>query len=145
MASGVVIYVVTRDEQLAPESMLAMGARAQCDERRVTVYLPKAWATATLANLRGNGQIGINMTRPIDHKSLQIKGTYLAARDSTDADRELQAVHRAALVEQFALVGVPRSLTRRLVWWPSVAVDVDVKEAFSQTPGPGAGERLPGC
>jgi len=37
MASGVVIYVATRDRDLAPESMFAMGARAECERRVVTV------------------------------------------------------------------------------------------------------------
>ena len=41
-----------------------------------------------------------------------------------------------------ALVGVPRSMTARLVWWPSRAIQMDVRELFLQTPGANAGRRL---
>jgi hypothetical protein len=106
------------------------------------VYLPSAVAGPTLQNLEDNGRIAMTLTRPIDHKSVQLKGRALRTRPSEASDRELQAVHRAALTEQFAAVGVPRSATRRLVWWPSVAVEVELEQVFTQTPGPRAGEPI---
>jgi hypothetical protein len=146
MASGVVIYVATRDRDLAPESVFAMGAKAECERRVVTVYLPAlpALSEATLRNIEDNGQVAITLTRPSDHKSVQVKGRALRVRQGNEADREIQTIHRAALVEQFAGIGVPRATTRRLVWWPSVAVEVEVSEVFAQTPGPGSGERIAG-
>jgi hypothetical protein len=108
----------------------------------MTVFLPKATATPTLANLEDNGAIAVTLTRPADHKSLQLKGKVLAIRDALEADLQLLHLHRAALTEQFAQVGVPRQITRRLTCWPSVAVDFEVHDAFTQTPGPGAGERM---
>lgn len=142
IASGVDIYVATRDAELVPESMLAMGVRADADRCGITVYLPEARAASTLANLKDNGRIAITLTRPSDHKSVQLKGRVRQIRESGPSDRELQAVHRAALVEQFAMVGVPRGATRRLVWWPSVAVEVELENVFTQTPGPHAGEPI---
>jgi hypothetical protein len=144
LASGVVMYVATRDRSLFPESMFAMGARIDCERGVVTVFLPRATAASTLANLEDNGQIAVALTRPSDHKSFQIKGRSLAVREGAAADRDLQSVHRAALTEQFASVGVPRCLTRRIGWWPSVAVDIELHEIFAQTPGPRAGERVAG-
>src|SRR5262245_43273668 len=105
MASGVVMYVATRDAGLVPESMVAMGAKAECKRGVVTVYLPRALAQATRKNLEDNGEIALTMTRPSDHKSIQVKGRAREVRDALDAERELQAVHRSALVEQFAGVG----------------------------------------
>jgi hypothetical protein len=144
IASGVDIYVATRDAVLVPESMLAMGVKPHADRRGVTVYLPEVIAPATLRNLEDNGRIAITLTRPIDHKSVQLKGRAIRTRRSEPSDRELQAVHRAALTEQFAAVGVPRSATRRLVWWPSIAVEVELEQVFTQTPGPRAGEPIAG-
>jgi hypothetical protein len=142
VASGVDVYVATRNAGLEPESMLAMGVKIHADGYGLTVYLPEALSAATVANLRDNAQIAITMARPRDHHAVQIKGRSLQIRRSEAADRELQAVCRAALVEQFAWVGIPRSATRRLVWWPSLAVDVEVGDVFVQTPGPQAGEPL---
>jgi hypothetical protein len=144
MASGVVVYVATRDRELWPESSLAMGAKAECDRGVVTVYVPSVLAGPTRKNLDDNGEVAITMTRPSDHKSIQVKGRVRAIRESGEVDRELLAVRRSAQVEQFAGVGIPRELTRRVVWWPSVAIEIDVREVYSQTPGPRAGEPLPG-
>lgn len=144
LASGVVMYVGTRSRDLFPESVFAMGARVDCEKGVVTVFLPGATSASTLENLQDNGQIAVALTRPSDHKSLQIKGRALAVRDGTASDRDLQSVHRAALTEQFASVGIPRGLTRRIGWWPSVAVDIELQEIFAQTPGPRAGERVAG-
>lgn len=137
-----VIYVASRDADLQPESVVAMGAQAHCESKRLTVFLPLAPSRRTLANLEANGDMAVTLTRPADHKSLQLKGKVLAIRPSTEADHALQAVHRAALTEQFAQVGVPRNLTRRLALAPSMAVEIQVHDAFVQTPGPGAGERM---
>jgi hypothetical protein len=143
-ASGVDLYVATRSEDLVPESMLGMGIRVHADRRRVTVYVPTAGAAATLANLENNGQIAATLCRPPDHRTIQLKGRCTGVRASTADDRALQEVFRSAMVEALAVVGVPRALTRGLPWWPSTAVDFEVDGIFTQTPGPDAGERLPG-
>jgi hypothetical protein len=143
LASGVDACVATRDRELEPEALLAMGIRAHADARHVTVYLPAATAGVTRQNLADNGDIAITLERASDARAIQIKGKATNVRDSDETERALQAVFRAALIEQFALVGIPRATTRRLVWWPSLAVDVEVREVFQQTPGPKAGEPLP--
>jgi len=142
IASGVDVYVATRDAALEPESMLAMGIRAHADRKSLTVYLPEALAKATLQNLADNHEIAVTLSRPSDFKAVQLKGLATAIRPSTETDREFQAIFRAALVEQFEAVGVPRCATRRLVWWPSLAVEVSVRDVFGQAPGLGAGARL---
>ena len=144
MGSGVDVYVATRDAQMMPESMLAMGLEPHGDRAGVTVYLPANLAQATLKNLEANAAIAVTLSRASDHRTLQLKGKCQRVRPSTDADREKQLVFRAALTEQLAFVGVPRSATRRLVWWPSIAVEVEVSDVFVQTPGPRAGERWSG-
>jgi hypothetical protein len=45
-------------------------------------------------------------------------------------------------MEQLAAVGVSRTLSRRVAWFPSVAIEVRVSEMFEQTPGPNAGVPL---
>ncbi len=37
---------------------------------------------------------------------------------------------------------MPRAIARRMIWWPSVAIEIEVADVFVQTPGPGAGARL---
>lgn len=144
MASGADVYVATRDADLVAESMFGMGARPHPDRRTLTVYLPLASVERTRRNLLDNGEIAVTLNRPIDLQSVQIKGKAVELRDSDDTDREFQMLFRASLVEQFSMIGVPRTMTRRLIWWPSLAVTVQVRDVFSQTPGPKAGEPLVG-
>lgn len=144
IASGVDVCVATRDRELEPEAMNAMGIRPSADRSLITVYLPVALAEQTRKNIEDNGDIAVTLERPIDLRAVQIKGKVVALRPSNDADRERQLVFRSALVEAFGIVGVPRSWTRNLVWWPSLAVDVQIRDVFLQTPGPSAGEPMSG-
>ena len=141
LASGVT-SLGTRDAALQPECVPVMGARPHRDRNSVTVFVPQALAAATLVNLEDNSQVAISVTRPSDDISMQIKGRAVAVRETTDADRAAQEQFRGALVEQLAIVGLPRAITRRMAWCPSVAIQVDVDDVFVQTPGPGAGRRF---
>lgn len=142
IASGADVYVATRDDALEPESMLGMGARTHTDRSILTVYLPTASVERTRRNLVDNGEIAVTVIRPSDLRSVQIKGVATVIRESDETDREFQSIFRGAFIEQMAVVGVPRTMTRRLIWWPSLAVTVKVREVFLQTPGPRAGEPL---
>lgn len=142
-ASGVDLYVATRTAELMPESVLGMGIRVHPDRRHATVYVPSS-ATTTLANLADNGQLAATLCRPADHRTVQLKGLCTGTRPSGEVDRQLQEIFRAALVTSFASIGIPRALTRSLPWWPSTAIDFEIADIFTQTPGPDAGERLQG-
>jgi hypothetical protein len=141
-ASGVDVYVATRSADLIPESLLGMGVRVHPDRSTVTVYIPAAGAETTLANLRDNAQVAATFCYPPEHRVFQIKGRCKGFRDSTPADREIQGIFRSAMITSFALIGIPRVLTRGLPWWPSIAIDFEVSDVYAQSPGPRAGERI---
>lgn len=142
LSSGVVTSVATRDAALAPELVPAVGSRVARDRRTLTVFVPRALAGATLANIANNGHLAVTATRPSDHKSMQFKGTARGVHDAADTDRPLLEMLRGAMIEQLATFGMPRTITRRLTFWPSVAIEIDVNDVFVQTPGPGAGMPL---
>jgi len=139
LGSGVVMVLATRDADLEPECVPALGARAHRDRRTLTVFVSRAMLGATLANIEDNGQVAVTVTRPLDEQSMQIKGKSRSVRDATDADRPVQEQLRGAKIEQLAGIGMPRPLARRMAFWPSVAIDIDVTDVFVQTPGPTAG------
>jgi hypothetical protein len=140
--SGVSILVATRDAALRPACARGAGASVRAPEGVVTVYLPTAVAARTLANVDDNGQIAVTFSRPLTHYSIQIKGICAGTRAGTDEDRAIQQRYRAAYTEQLHAVGLPRATAARLAWWPSVAIDIAVRDFFVQTPGPNAGRRL---
>jgi hypothetical protein len=137
-----IIYVATRNAELVPASTMAFGLQVAPGGREVTLFVPAATAADTLANLRDNGQMAISFVRPSDHAATQLKGTWLGERRTDEADRAFIARYREAITEEINLVGVPRSIWSRVVWWPSLALRMEVRDVFVQTPGPGAGRRL---
>lgn len=75
----------------------------------------------------------------------QLKGRG-RARETTAA--ELQAAHEmmarlAAISEQHW--GIPASVYTSIILSPATTIEVTVDEAFAQSPGPGAGERIGGA
>ena len=136
-----VMYLATRNAALEPLSALAFGLEASADGREATVFVPAVLSPPALANLRDNGQVAVTMVRPTTHRSLQIKGVWLGERRTTDDDRARLLRYRDAMLDEMSTVGVPRSIWHRVLWWPAVALRIEVRDAFVQTPGPGAGRR----
>ena len=142
--SGVSTIVGTRDAALRPCVMRASGAFVSEDREHLTVFLNQALAARTRQNLAQTGWIATTFSRPIDHRTLQVKGRVVELRPARAAERARIERYLAAFVEQLYCVGLPRALVRRLRVWPSLAVVIEATDVFSQTPGPGAGARIAG-
>jgi hypothetical protein len=141
LETGSIMHLGTRNAALRPISTLAFGmqlAPAALDE--VTVFVPAALAEPTMTNLRDNGQMAVTAVYPLDHRSTQLKGLWLGERRTDENDRAYLARHRDELTLVMGRVGVPRSIWRRVSWWPCLALRMEVRETFVQTPGPSAGK-----
>lgn len=140
--SGISVLVGTRDARLRPDCVRAIGARADADEGTLAVFLPQATSTRALANLADNGRIAVNVTRAMDHRSLQIKGGVVGVHPTSEAERELIERYLELLAIDWVHVGVPRKATRAMNAWPAFTVSLRAETLFEQTPGPGAGHPL---
>lgn len=141
LTSGISILAGTRDARLMPEATRVLGARVEEGGRELVVFLSKATAERTLANVRDNGRIAVCFSS-VDHRSYQIKGRLIDVRDADENDRSSIDRYRAAVAQHFGFVGLPPRLTYRMSHWPAHAVRVAVEQVFIQTPGPGAGGPL---
>lgn len=139
--SGVSILVGTRDAQLRPASVRGAGARVASNRREVTVYLPVATSERAATNLRDNGEIAVGLSRPFDNLAIQLKGRCTRVALAEEAERVVPEAYLLAFVETTFVIGMPRALLMRMTIWPAFAVTFDVRDIFSQTPGPGAGKR----
>lgn len=144
VASGVSILVGTCDERSRPYATRAVGVRVHDDRRSLTVFLADAPAARALANLRTTRRIALTFARPIDHRSIQVKGGVTGMRAATEEERPLVTAYLDAWGGHIELVGLPRALATRLTDWPATAVDVSLDALFHQTPGPSAGAPLVG-
>jgi hypothetical protein len=140
--SGISVLVGTRDALLCPESSRAFGARVEPGREEVTVFMPPAFSTRSFENLRDNGRIAVCFSRPLDHRSIQLKGSVLEIRECGPGDRPVLERYARLAAQTFAEVGIPRRTMARLAFWPCRAVRFRVEALFVQTPGPGAGDPL---
>jgi hypothetical protein len=137
--SGVSILVGTRDAELRPASVRGVGARVSRDRTAVTVYVPEATAGRAARNLRENGEIAVAFSRPIDNLAVQVKGRCDRLVMAGEDERMFPERYAVAFVEMTYAVGMPRGLMKRMTVWPAWAATFQVRDVFSQTPGPGAG------
>jgi hypothetical protein len=142
LESGLTLVVGTRGADLRPDCAFAIGLRVHPGRRRITVFLPERPAARTIENLRANGAVAVTASRPIDLETLQLKGRAVQIAAAPDGDHPFVLAYRDALAEQLEAVGHPKSVTRRLVAWPCVAVEIEIEAVFEQTPGPRAGAVL---
>jgi hypothetical protein len=142
-----ILHLATRNAALEPTITLAFGIRlaAGGPANELSVFVPTVLAAATLANLRDNGQMAVTLVSPPDSRSAQLKGLWLGERRTDETDRAHLERHDEELTQVMGLVGVPRSTWRRLRWWPAVALRMEVRDVFVQTPGPAAGRRCDGA
>jgi len=141
LEGGVSIFVGTSDAERRPEAIRAVGAVVAPDRKKLTVFVPVATAKRTVDNLAQRREIAVGFSRTLDHLSIQIKGR-CDVRLATDAERSVCERYLGAYVEALYVIGLPRNLTRRMTVWPAYALEVEIRDVFAQTPGPGAGQRL---
>jgi hypothetical protein len=145
LARRVSIIVGTGDATLRPHVMRAVGARLSGDRRRVTVLLPQAGSGDVLADLRANGRIAVVFSEPSSHRTLQVKGGDAVVAACGPDDRELAARTLEGFVDEIGQLGLAAEVAHTMLGHDDdlVAVHFTIAEAFEQTPGPAAGERLP--
>ena len=144
MTRRVSIIVGSRDAQLRPHVMRAVGCRLSTDRRRVTLLLTRAGSAQVLADLRDNGRIAVVFSEPSSHRTLQLKGVDAevapgGADAATLAQRYLQDF--AAEIGQLGFAAeVAHTMLRHDD--DLVAVSFTPCEGYDQTPGPQAGQAL---
>jgi hypothetical protein len=142
LVSGISFYVGTRDAELEPHGTRAWALAVADDREHAVVFVPERAASRILSNLEDNGRIAIAASRPTDHRSCQLKGTFIEARPCLPAERDEVARQADGFLCELETIGIPRTLTAAWTIWPCVAVRLRVEHVYEQTPGPGAGDAL---
>jgi hypothetical protein len=138
-------FAGTRDGKLVPRGHRLSGWQIDGSGRTITVFVPASWTTGLVEALRSNGQMAITLEEVGTHETYQIKGRYLGDRavrpDEIDIATRARERFVKALLAMFS--GEPvATMLRASVPSPSLAVEVEVREVFLQTPGPDAGRRI---
>jgi hypothetical protein len=141
-AGNVAIWLAVASSECVPQTTRAMGARADRERSTVVLFVPVVQGARALAHIHDGSQIAITFCRILDYRAVQVKGVIGSIRPCTDDDRAIIERYHAAFTIASSQVGIPTDATTRLASWPSVALEVSVRELYSQTPGANAGARL---
>jgi hypothetical protein len=142
LREGVAVIVATCDERLRPEIARGWGPALAPDGAALTVCVGAAADSPMRANLERGGTAAATFSLPTTYRTVQVKGPVLEVCEPSDADLERTDEHLAAFAEQVARIGIPMSRAPRLRESALLAVRMEIRERYDQTPGPRAGAAL---
>ena len=107
-----------------------------------TVYVPVATSRDLVANAATTKRLALSVTYPMDHTSVQLKGTVTSVRLADESEAAFVRKGLDGFADSLALIGIPRRIVTALNHWPAFALEMQVDEVYDQTPGPKAGAAL---
>jgi hypothetical protein len=140
---GKSLLVGTCSAKRVPDCVRAVGIRVWDSACQLTILIPARTGEVAIANLRENPRIAITISHIPTHRTVQLKGKVLEIREGGEVERAHATTYREEFSTDVGWAGQPTANTLRLGIWPCFAIDVDITVAFTQTPGPVAGQRLP--
>lgn len=142
LEEGLGIHLGSRSAELDPNGARALAAKVEADGTMLAVYLSTAAAEIVLPDLQANGQVAVLFGRPVDDRSVQVKGAFLDIRDGRDNERAMVDAQWEGYLANLGMIGIPREVYDRGARWPVRVVRLRVTALFDQTPGTAAGEVL---
>ncbi|MGV3493297.1 MAG: hypothetical protein ACO1OY_05455 [Ramlibacter sp.] len=145
MARGVSVIVGSRDAQLRPSVMRAVGSQVEAGGQDITVYLNRSQSRQLLQDIAATGHIAVVFSEPSTHRTVQLKATRAAVRQAGAQDEPVLAAYLQSMEHEIRQVGFEPRVTRAFLAHrleDVVAVRFTPEQAFDQTPGPRAGAPL---
>jgi hypothetical protein len=142
---GVSIVAASRDSGNVPVLARAAGCLVSTDRRRVTVLLPSGQAGALVGAVRSSGALAVVFSQPTTHRTVQLKGTDAAPVPLEHEHLERLDSYPARFAAELVALDYKERFARTLVAASPddvTAIAFSPTEAFTQTPGPEAGEPL---
>ena len=136
------ILVGTVDAANVPSCCRAVALASTDDLATATVYIPAAVCQPTLQNVATTARVAVVTSHPIDHCTIQLKGTTTGVRLAEEAEAAFVRERLDDWARVLERIGVPRRMIGSTASWPAFAVTLQVEQIFEQTPGPRAGGRL---
>jgi hypothetical protein len=145
ICGGVGVSAATCRAGALPSMARATGCRVSADRRIVTLLMAATPGAAVLDDVRRGGAIAVVFTLPSTHRTLQLKGNDARIVPLERGDPDLVERYVRAFAADVAAFGFSEAYMRALLACPAddlVGVQFTIAAAFSQTPGPRAGEPL---
>jgi hypothetical protein len=137
------ILLAAIDSKGFPSCCRGIAVNSTDDFATLTAYVPVATSQDVVANIAATRKLAVSSTQPLDHNSVQLKGTATNVRLARDDERQFVEEKLLEFADVLAECGLPRRITRAVTHWPAFAVEMKVEQVFEQTPGPKAGTVMP--
>jgi hypothetical protein len=144
--SGLSITVGGRDDRLIPSIAKGVGCRVGSQGREVTVLVFAEAAEPVMRDIAHNRQVAVVFTRPSTNRTVQLKGHDARPAPAGPPEAALVRRHLALFADDLRLLGwQPRYVDTLFLhdWSQLMAIRFTPLFAYAQTPGPGAGKRMP--
>ncbi|WP_026076198.1 hypothetical protein [Noviherbaspirillum massiliense] len=145
LQGGVSISVAATRHGPIPSQTRAFGCTVSSDRMQVTLFVGMDHAADLIADIRNRGPIAAVFSQPSTHRTIQLKAQRADVRQLSEAELRLVDAYRDAFVKETVAIGHAEAMVRAMLACAAdelVAIDFMPTAAFSQTPGPRAGERL---
>ena len=145
--TGVSISLAACGPNRMPSMSRGMGCKVIDGGQRLGIFVRRAQSADLLAGIRRSGKVANVFTLPSTNRTLQLKGVDAQVLAFDPDDLPIVEAHVLDLLAEVTPIGLPEEVVRCLF---SFSVDDLVTvvytpcAAFSQTPGPKAGEPLKG-
>ncbi|MBE7437217.1 MAG: hypothetical protein HS115_02090 [Spirochaetales bacterium] len=140
----VAISAASCSKDLRPHFVRAWAVRAEAEASDMTVVFPRLLGGPLLIDLCPGAWIAVSITNLTNFQSRQFKGRVKEVRDMDAEEREWVALTRKEsgdMIEQYFGPGAGQGW-KSYATEPAVAITFAVEEAYDQTPGKKAGEKL---
>jgi hypothetical protein len=138
-------FMATRDAANRPTAVESVMLALDPETGVAEIAADARFARNTAANLRDNGRFALVVSRAWDdHRSVQVKGRCLDIVGPVYAPERI-GPRLEALAVVLGTFGLPPEVAdnyRSLRNDPHYLLQVQIDEAYEQTPGPGAGRRI---
>lgn len=145
LSGAVSMLVATADAQRQPSLVRALGCRLSADHRELTLLLARSRSAPVIARLQSNPAVAVVFSQPSTHRTLQLKADDATLLPATDGDAALAAAYLERMVPELERVGMSAAFTRAFLAFSDhdlVGLRLRPTVAFSQSPGPQAGQLL---
>lgn len=145
MQRGVSLSVASCGHANLPSVARALGCRIADDQRKVRIMVSEKQAADVLAHVAQRGALAVVFSEPSTHRTVQLKGQDASVEKVVAADLQAVARYRASFVQELVPLGYDPKLIHALLACPDADLAVlafTPNAAFSQTPGPNAGQAL---
>jgi hypothetical protein len=142
LLTGAATIVATRDAEMRPALTRGWGLAVDGDGERLSLCVEVPMGSAVRANLEANGEIAVTCSRPTTYRTVQVKGAAEIVGEPDEGRLRAAREQVAAFSAEVAQLGLPADAGEALLVERLLAVVVEPREVFDQTPGPTAGSRL---